>query len=137
MTLFLLILLVAALLAPSVLRGVAQHQRHAALDRFRQRVTARRGQIQADISCAAHDPSFSEPTRLRLLSGLHAERVSLDLRVGRVMMGEVNPDQPLPARPQHQWRSSPVDTVMSCSHSAVVSRDGMKDHYRPLLQEHA
>lgn len=137
MTLFLLVLLAAALLAPSGLRALAQHQRRAALDRFGRRVTARRGQIQADISRAAHDLSFSEPTRLRLLSGLHAERVGLDLRVGRVALGEVNPDQPLPARPQHQWRPRPTDTVVSCSHGTTVSGQGMKDHYLPLLQEQA
>lgn len=137
MTLFLLILIVAALLAPSGLRALAQHQRRAALDRFGQRVTARRGQIQADISRAAHDPSFSETTRLRLLSGLHAERVGLDLRVSRVILGEVNPDQPLPARPQHQWRPSPADTVMSCEHSAVVSGEQLKAAHLALELEQA
>ncbi|GGL16541.1 hypothetical protein [Deinococcus radiotolerans] len=114
MTLFLLSLLVAAFLAPSGIRVLAQHQRGA-----------------------AHDPSFSEPARLRLLPGLHAERVSLDLRVGRVVLGEINPNQPLSACPQHKWRPSLTDTVVSCEHSAVVSGEQLKAAHLALDPEQA
>lgn len=121
MTLFLLVLLAAALAAPHLVLTLARRQRANALARFGQRVTARRAQIQADLSRVASDPAARGFDRLRLISGLNLERSALDLYVHRVQVGEHHPDAPLPTRPQHQWRPLPTDTVLACSTDTVLT----------------
>lgn len=123
MTLFSIVLLVAAFFIPPSILTLAHRQRRAALARFGQRVTARRTLIQADISRVTHDQGFRGFDRLRLLSGLRAEHTALDLHVLHVEIGKINPDAPLGARPRYQWRPSPTDTTLACSHDTMRERE--------------
>ena len=135
MTLFLIALLVAALLTPPAILALGRRQRRAALARFGQRVTARRTLIQADISRVTHDQGFRGFDRLRLLSGLQAERTALDLHVLQVEMGQINPDAPLGARPRYQWRPSPTDTTLACSHDTMREREPLETACRTLAKD--